>query len=194
MPGPVPPWPRPPAPSKPGPKKFWYAIAGLLVLAGIALGAAGVGLAAHAASSLPGTGTEFGSGGSTTVHLEPGIDQTVFVRTKSAAHNVYCKFRDDSGAASIKTYSGSLAIGAWQAVLTVSTEKSGDYDIHCTGDADDHFRIGKSPGKAGILGAGASIIGGGGLVLLGGITALVIAVLRRRRRLAHAEPGWGPRP
>jgi hypothetical protein len=174
------PWPTPPnSPAKRPPRGLWYAIAAGLALVGIVLLATGIGLLLRTANSLP--GNEFHSGGSTTVSLEPGVGQTVFVHTQSADHTVRCQFRDHSGGTAVDTYQGTLILNGWQAVLTVSAKESGNYDIRCTGEASDRFRIGESPGAGGIFGGVAGIIVGGGLVGLSIIAAVVVALLRRRR-------------
>ncbi|ORA26027.1 hypothetical protein [Mycobacterium aquaticum] len=176
------PWPTPlPAPAKPPPRKLWYAIAAALALVGIALVATGVGLLAHTADSLPGDASEFQSGESTTVALEPGVTQTVFVHTESADHSVRCQFHDKSGGTAIDTYQGTLTINGWQAALTVSAKESGKYAIRCSGEASDRFRIGENPGAGGIFGGVAGIIVGGGLIGISIIAAVVVALLRRRR-------------
>lgn len=178
-------FPPPASSSKTSPKKLWYLIGAIIVVLGIV----GVGLSATAIvnviSQRPTEEHTFAAGQSTTVHFDAGERKVIFASTEATEHYTNCNVssRDVSSGdgVEIQQYNGSLTLGQWAAVFTVSVKEAGNYTIRCTGQASDTFGVGGDAKVGQFLAGVAGVIAGGGVALIGVVALVITAVLRRRR-------------
>jgi hypothetical protein len=176
-------YPMPPA-RKPPPKKVWYAVAAVLIVVGLIVCGVGIGIVVNSLGKQPASEHRFGTGESTTVHIDAGETKVVYVAnaTATGGHRVHCDTTGgDSGSIDMKRYQGSLTLNQWDATFTVTPSKSGEYRIRCTGAPSDTFGVGEDPGLGTIFGAVLASIAGALPVIVGLSVLTVTAWLRRRR-------------
>ncbi|OBI11038.1 hypothetical protein A5714_16965 [Mycobacterium sp. E2462] len=187
--------PGPPAaPPKPAPRKHWYAVGAGLLAVGIILGATvfGVGLVTIL-SKRPAAEHTFGSGGSTTVHIDAGATKVIYVDNDegSGRHRVHCDV--DGGSTQrprLQRYDGNMTLNHWDAFFTIDAVDSGDYTIACTGAPADTFGVGDKPSTAAFVATILGGLAGVGIAVAGIVTLVVTAVLRHRRATTPWYPGF----
>ena len=181
-----------PLPAKRPPRKFWYAIGAALLALGLALGlVGGVGGVARIKGKQPQSEATFSSGGSTTVHLDPGTRKVLFVAdTATGGHPVQCVAAGGAvGRVSLNRYTGAMTLNRWQAMFTLEATASGDYTVSCRGAPTDTFGVGGYVSPLALILSVVSSVVGLVLALAGAVTIIVTAVLRRRR-LQQAGPHY----
>ena len=127
----------------------------------------------------------FGKGKTTTTSFETGVSRDIFIDSSAGQHHVRCNVAGPPnmvGDVRIDDYSGSLTVGRWRALFTVTTPQRGLYTITCTGAPSDTFGVGEHDPATPIFGGIGALVGG---TFVGGIGLLAILVtffLRRRRK------------
>ncbi len=178
-PGAYPPYP---AVGKAAPRKYWYAIGTALIVLGVVFGVgAGVKLI-DVMGKQPRTEHTFGSGESTTLHIDAGGTNVVFIANADtgARHRVHCGVTPGVGVA-MTNYNGDLTLNQWKAYFTITASQSGDYTVSCTGSSSDTFGVGGDLHMGDFVGAFVAGLGGLALMSVGVLTLVLTAVLRRRR-------------
>jgi hypothetical protein len=188
-------YPPPYSPIKRTPNAWWYAVGAALLVIGLLISGAGIGVIVNAFNAQPDSGQTFASGESTTLHFADGATKVIYVDSGAAGrHHIECNVSNVAErVAKISRYHGNLTINRWEAAFTVTASESGDYTIECTGAPSDTFGVGDNA-AAGTFIAGVFGIAAGAGMTLAGIAALVlVAVLRWRRKSAHGQvPPPGP--
>lgn len=185
----------PPAGSYPGPyhrhtspKRFWYGIGAVLVVLGLVMVGSGAAAVVTTYKQQPGSADTFAAGTSTPVTLAGGERKIVFVTTTSGEHSTHCdaSSRDPDSGIRIAAFTGSLSLGRWEAVFTLTAQHDGEYTLTCTGAPTDTFGIGGDASVATFLIGMLAIVAGGAFLLLGVVTLTIVA-LRRRHRAGPAQ-------
>ncbi|ADD43765.1 hypothetical protein [Stackebrandtia nassauensis] len=199
-----------PAPADPRgvtPGKFWYWIAGIIIVLGIAAGVTvfvfGV---STIAGNIPDMKQTFADGEETTVELSPNQDWAIYVDASGdTPPTVDCGVASDDGKAmmtpSSDTFNFSDGGHQWHLVYDVSVDKSGEYTFTCTaGEAADGYAIGDGVDVGGFVGGVFGSLGG--LIgipcfslVVGGVIILIVAMRRsgnkkKLRQTPDAPGAW----
>ncbi|GBE65223.1 hypothetical protein MFM001_16850 [Mycobacterium sp. MFM001] len=167
---------------KRAPRKYWYAIGTALIVLGVVFGVgAGVKFLDIMGKQPPSEHT-FGSGESTTLHMNAGGTNVVFIANADtgARHRVHCDVTPGVGVA-MTNYTGDMTVNQWKAYFTITASRSGDYTVSCTGSSSDKFGVGGDLRMGEFVGAFLAGLGGLALMAVGVLTLVLTAVLRRRR-------------
>ncbi|WP_102141306.1 hypothetical protein [Mycobacterium hubeiense] len=156
----------------------------MLLVIGLVLAGAGIGMMMRAFGKQPDSEHTFGSGGSTTVRIDAGETKVVFIANAAVAggHQVHCDtFGEGGRGVEMKQFEDSLTLNQWEATFTITPGTSGNYTVTCMGAASDTFGVGESPGGALLFGSLVGVVGGVIMAMVGISVLVLTAVLRRRR-------------
>ena len=138
---------RPDPAATPPTKKTWYLLGATLMLVSMALMiGGGLWLYEGLADRMPSEEDIFGKGKTTTTSFETGVSRDIFIDSSAGQHHVRCNVAGPPnmvGDVRIDDYSGSLTVGRWRALFTVTTPQRGLYTITCTGAPSDTFGVGE---------------------------------------------------
>jgi hypothetical protein len=195
-----------------GPSKWWFLVAGLVAVGGIAMAIVifVVGMMSFLDRvegfervAVPGTTeVELGTGGYSVYHEYDGASNTgtrfvgvpaVTITSPTGQDVTLRPYRGNV------TYSGSGHEG--EGILTFDADQAGTYVVEVTGEPGSEVAIGRGIGR-GLVGTivGAFAAAGIGIVA-GGVIAIVVGVRRSQNRRSRMGPfgpagppgaGWGP--
>jgi hypothetical protein len=168
---------QPPTGRRP-PNKWWYVIGGALIVLGVVGGitlfvVSLIQLTDHA----PRDNQAFGNNEATTVHVDAGTAQSIYVTP--ADGNVNCTGRDvlDRQPPNLIPHASGLTLNHWQQLFTLTVPESGDYTISCSGPAGTRYGIAEN--VTGTQFAAPFIAAGVGAVVFGaGLLIIIVTAVR----------------
>ena len=155
-----------------GRRKKWWITAASLLGAAVACGAFGLWSMFGMLGAQPEQDAQFNNGGSVSVMFAEGETKYVYGQTESALHRMRCG--SASPELSWDSLKADITINRWKALVAVTANKSGVYEIGCVGMDGDLFGVGEKVSSLPLLAMGV-----GGLAVLGSVvTFLVGAALK----------------
>ncbi|WP_407837513.1 hypothetical protein ACE1OC_15420 [Streptomyces sp. DSM 116496] len=184
------------------PGRHWYATAGAIAVALIAIGAVIGALRFNHAIDAVDTGQQFANGDVVTLRLEPGSGKTIWIRDEEFGPS-------DAPKCSI-TGPGDPALTdpgvdvfltrdeTWNPLYALDVPRAGDYQVTCSSPASSTYAVGDSGGLfalAGwlVLAIALPVLG----ITIGAVIVLVTALRRSRHRkqlLAERDGSGGGNP
>lgn len=155
-------------------RKWWFTAAALLGVA-IVCGAVVVWNMIKMLDAPPNQGNQFNNGESISVMLADGETKYLYGKSGSLPHRMSCG--SASAEMSWDALKADVTINQWKALVAVTADQSGFYEIKCEGREGDRFGVGEKV-SAPPLGA----MGLGLLAALGGLAAFLMGSIKPRRR------------
>lgn len=199
--------PTPVDPRQVKPGRFWYWIAGIIIVVGIAAGVTVFVFGVSAiAGNIPDMKQTFADGEETTVELSASQDWAIYVEANGdTPPTVDCTVESSGGTAAMTpsgdTFTFSDGANQWHLVYDVSVDKSGEYTFSCTaGEAAEGYAIGDGVDVGGFVGGVFGSLGG--LIgipcfslVVGGVIILIVAMRRssskkKLRQTPDAPGAW----
>jgi hypothetical protein len=182
---------QPPAAKRP-PSKWWYVIGGVLAAIGLV---GGITLFVVSLIQLtnraPAADHAFANNASTTVHIESGQAQAIYVTPTTAYGDINCTARDTQGQhkPDLIPYDSEFTLDEWRQVFTLTVPETGDYTVSCSGPSDARYGVAQDVSATQF--AVPFIAAGGGVVVFGvGLLIIIITVVRH----VSARPKRPPYP
>ena len=180
------------SPGRRPPNKWWYVIGGVLILIGLVGGIAlFVVSLVQLTNRAPADALAFGNDAATTVHVDAGQAQAIYVTPTIAYGSIDCTTQDAAGnQPDLIPYDTEFTLNQWRQVFTLTVPATGDFTISCSGPPG--ARYGVAPDVSATQFAYPFIAAGVGIAFF--IAGLVIIIVTAVRHISARPKLYPPQP